>query len=155
MDKIKLRDDLMHELWRLNKMDLMLTLREFIEGETATLWYLRTLNGEKVTPSQISDNLKVSRARAANILRALRGKGFVTMDIASEDRRKMEVMLTEKGKAFLDEKYSFLVRYFDIYVDVLGENDILELTRLLKKTVDNTVLLCEDGGITKEGEETE
>ncbi len=155
MDKIKLRDDLMHELWRLNKMDLMLTLREFIEGETATLWYLRTLNGEKVTPSQISDNLKVSRARAANILRALRGKGFVTMDIASEDRRKMEVMLTEKGKAFLDEKYSFLVRYFDIYVDVLGENDILELTRLLKKTVDNTVLLCEDGGITKEGEGTE
>ena len=31
----------MQQLWRMNKMNLMLTLREFIEGETATLWFLR------------------------------------------------------------------------------------------------------------------
>lgn len=142
MDKSELRDALMQQLWRLNKLDLMVSLREFIEGELAALYYLRGCD-EAVTPSQISENLRVSRARAANILRALREKGYVEMSIAEDDRRKMDVCLTEEGRRYCDEKYAYLVRYFDLYVDVLGENDILELTRLLKKTADEEVLLRE------------
>ena len=142
MDKSELRDALMQQLWRLNKLDLMVSLREFIEGELAALYYLRGCD-EAVTPSQISENLRVSRARAANILRALREKGYVEMSIAEDDRRKMDVYLTEEGRRYCDEKYAYLVRYFDLYVDVLGENDILELTRLLKRTADEEVLLRE------------
>lgn len=142
MDKSELRDALMQQLWRLNKLDLMVSLREFIEGELAALYYLRGCD-EAVTPSQISENLRVSRARAANILRALREKGYVEMSIAEDDRRKMDVCLTEEGRRYCDEKYAYLVRYFDLYVDVLGERDILELTRLLKRTADEEVLLRE------------
>lgn len=87
-DKTALRDGLIAELWRMNKMDIILHLREFVEGETAALWFLRSC--ETATPSQISENLNVSRARAANILRSLRQKGFVEMEIASSDRRKMD-----------------------------------------------------------------
>lgn len=141
MDKKSLRDALMRELWRMNKMNLIVNLREFIEGETAALWFLRSCEDQSVTPSQISENLQVSRARAANILRSLRSKGYVCMDISTDDRRKMDVRLTESGKKFLDDKYAFLLKYFDLYVDVLGENDILELTRLLKKTADSNLLL--------------
>lgn len=141
MDKTELRDGLMHELWRMNKIDLMLSLREFVEGETAALWYLRTNGADRVSPSQISENLHVSRARAANILRSLRSKGYVEMEIAPDDRRKMDVFFTPKGKKFLEEKYDFLLRYFDLFIDVLGEADILELTRLLKKVADSNQLL--------------
>ena len=35
------------------------------------------------------------------------------MDISEEDRRKMTVVLTESGKSYLDEKYNFLLEYFD------------------------------------------
>ena len=141
MDKREVRDGLIRELWRMTKMDIIGHLQEFVEGETAALWYLNTCGVERVTPSQISDNLQASRARAANILRALRGKGYVEMEIASDDRRKMDVMLTEAGRRALKEKYDFLLKYFDLYVEVLGEEDILDLTRLLKKTVDCNVLL--------------
>ena len=55
----------------------------------------------------------------------------------------MLVSLTEKGDSFLDEKYDFLVRYFDLYVDELGEKDITELIRLLRKTSDCNALLKE------------
>ena len=139
-DKTALRDGLIAELWRMNKMDIILHLREFVEGETAALWFLRSC--ETATPSQISENLNVSRARAANILRSLRQKGFVEMEIASSDRRKMDVRLTDAGCRSLEEKYAFLVRYFDLYVDVLGGEDIAELTRLLRKTVDCEALLA-------------
>lgn len=37
----------------------------------------------------------------------------------------------------MEEKYDFLLRYFDLFVDVLGESDILELTRLLKRVADS------------------
>ncbi len=140
MEKSELREALMQQLWRLNKLDLMVSLREFIEGELAALYYLSGCEGA-VTPSQISENLRVSRARAANILRALRRKKFVEMNIAADDRRKMDVCLTEQGRRYCEEKYDYIVRYFDLYVDVLGEKDIAELTRLLKKTADSEVLL--------------
>lgn len=64
------------------------------------------------------------------------------MEIASSDRRKMDVRLTDAGRRSLEEKYAFLVRYFDLYVDVLGGEDIAELTRLLRKTVDCEALLA-------------
>lgn len=156
MDKKELRDGLIRELWRMTKMDIIGHLQEFVEGETAALWYLNTCDYDRVTPSQISDNLQVSRARAANILRALREKGYVEMEIASDDRRKMDVMLTDSGRRALQEKYDFLLKYFDLYVEVLGEEDILDLTRLLKKTVDCNVLLdpkkCESEPLTEEKE---
>ena len=145
LDKTELRDGLMHDLWRMNKMNLMVSLREFVEGETAALWFLHSCGAERVSPSQISENLHVSRARAANILRSLRNKGYVEMEISPEDRRKMDVFFTPKGKRFLEEKYDFLLRYFDLFVDVLGEADILELTRLLKRVADNNLLLKSDG----------
>lgn len=141
MDKSELRNELMAELWRMIKLNLIVNLREFIEGETAALWCIHSCGGESITPSQISDNLNISRARAANILRALRRKGFVDMEIDSYDRRKMLVSLTQKGDAFLKEKYDFLVRYFDLYVNELGEKDIKELIRLLRKTSDCNALL--------------
>ncbi len=141
MEKSQLRDALVHELWRMTKMDIIAHLREFVEGETAALYSLCTCGRESLTPTQISEHLQVSRARAANILRSLRGKGYVRMDIAEDDRRKMDVTITEAGRKAMEEKYDFLLRYFDLYIDVLGEEDIADLTRLLKKTVDCNLLL--------------
>ncbi len=144
MDKKSLRRELMHELWRMNKMHLIVTLQEFVEGETATLAYLNDVAQPKITPSMISDNLRISRARAANILRSLRGKGFVRMDIAEDDRRKMYVFITDKGKKHLSDKQQFLTDYFDLYVEVLGEEDTKELIRLIRKTADNERLLTDE-----------
>lgn len=141
MEKSQLRDALVHELWRMTKMDIIGHLREFVEGETAALYYLCNCGSETLTPTQISEYLQVSRARAANILRSLREKKYVVMDIAEDDRRKMDVAVTAAGRKAVEDKYQFLLRYFDLYIDVLGEEDIADLTRLLKKTVDCNLLL--------------
>ena len=77
----------------------------------------------------------------ANILRSLRGKKYIEMEISEHDRRKMDVCITSAGKEYCKERYDYLARYFDLYVDVLGEDDIKELTRLIRKTADNEVRL--------------
>ena len=120
MNKSELRDALVHELWRMTKMDIITHLREFVEGETAALYYLCTCGSETVTPTQISENLQVSRARAANILRSLLEKKYVVIDISEDDRRKMDVAVTESGRKAMEQKYQFLLSYFDLYIDVLG-----------------------------------
>ena len=137
MDKIQLREQLINELWRMNKMDIIVHLMEFVEGETVALGCLIRHDGGFVNPSRISEEMNISRARTANILSSLRKKGFITMDIAEDDRRRMSVALTEKGRTFFLDKYNFLVEYFDLYVEVIGEKDIAELIRLLRKTVDS------------------
>ncbi len=136
MDKIQLRDALMAQLWRMYKMDIMLYLREFLVGETALLECVAS-HGEALTPSAISDEAHLSRARTATILRALREKEYITMDVADDDRRKMNVRITEAGIKHLAEKHGFLASYFDKYVEVLGEKNISELTALLKLTADS------------------
>ena len=72
MENEKLRDALIQQLWRMNKMDIVTHLREFIEGELATLWFLNVSGDTTIIPSMISDNLRISRARTAIILRTLR-----------------------------------------------------------------------------------
>ncbi len=140
-NKEELRDELIQELWQMNKMDIIVHLMEFIEGETAALGFLSQRIGMRVNPSQISEELNISRARTANILRSLRNKGLIAMEIDDDDRRKMHVDLTEAGRDFFRRKYAFIVRYFDMYVDVIGEKDISELNRLLHKTVESEKLL--------------
>lgn len=142
MKKEELRNALMNELWRMYKMDIIVHLMEFVEGETAALGYLVRHEGMRVNPSQISEELNISRARTANILRSLRQKGLIGMEIADDDRRKMYVELTGAGRAHFSKKFAFIQNYFDIYIDAIGEQDITELIRLLKKTVDSEELLC-------------
>ena len=129
--KEHLRNELMQELWRMNKMDIIVHLMEIIEGETAVLGYLARCNGKLVNPSMISEELNISRARTE----------LIVMEIDDDDRRKMQVGLTEKGRNFFAEKFDFIVRYLDLYVEVIGEEDIAELIRLLKKTVESEDVL--------------
>lgn len=147
MKKEELREQLMHELWRMYKMDIIVHLMEFVEGETAVLGFLMQRDGLDVNPSQISVDLRISRARTANILRSLRQKGMIEMDIVADDRRKMNVAMTEKGREYFSSKFNFIAEYFDLYIDVLGEEDISDLIRLLKKTVDSEDTLRQQGAI--------
>ena len=107
MDKTQLRDGLMRELRRMTKLDIIAGLREFVEGEIAALYCLNEAEGA-LAPSQLSEELKVSRARTANILRSLRNKGLIAMEIDDDDRRKMQVGLTEKGRNFSEAANKFL-----------------------------------------------
>ena len=149
MEKEELRERLMCVLRKMYKMDIIVQLMEFVEGETAVLGCLTRHEGP-MNPSQLSEEMHISRARTANILRALRRKGRIRMEIDDDDRRKMHVEATAEGRAFYEKKLAFLGRYFDGYIGVLGEEDTRALIGLLDKTVESEAVLRQKGVLREE-----
>lgn len=58
----------------------------------------------------------------------------------------MNVTPTDAGIRCLKDKHTFLEKYFDMYVDVLGEENISQLTALLKVTADSEKALWDKFG---------
>lgn len=50
-----------------------------------------------LTPSELADRALASSARIANILRALEAKGWVEREHSKTDRRRVHVIVTDKG----------------------------------------------------------
>jgi DNA-binding MarR family transcriptional regulator len=89
-----------------------------------------------IYPSLISDKLHVSRSRVTAILTMLRKKGYVTLKMSENDRRRMLIKITAEGLAFIREKQKWADQHFDALVDGLGEKNTMELTRLVKISAD-------------------
>ncbi len=142
MEKDALCEAFMEQLWRMYKLEIMPYLGEFLVGETAALEYIAMHRGA-CTPSEISEAMRVSRARTANVLRSLREKGYVDMSTDEGDRRRVNVTATEAGVNCLERKHAFLAGYFGMYIEEIGEENAARMTELLKLTADCAPALME------------
>lgn len=108
--------------------------REFfdsIRGEYGVLWYL--LKQERpVTAGELREKLRVVPGRMTDILTALEKKGLIVRHKDLEDRRVVNVSITEEGmqeaktkRAAIHEKYRGLFSLFT-------NEEAKELIRLLK-----------------------
>jgi DNA-binding MarR family transcriptional regulator len=130
MKQNNLRNMLQASLNKLYEMGVVENLAEFWQGELHVLEYLYQHSDSEIIPSVLSDALGVSRARITAALSALRKKEYVTMEMCEHDRRRMRVLLTNKGKQFIEEKQREVEKQFDILINGLGEKNVLELIRL-------------------------
>jgi len=136
MNKIELRNALLISLQKMYDMDVFASMIEFCQGEMRVLIHLHMNNGTDIYPSDLSDSLCVTRQRITSILSSLRKKGYVSMKMAENDRRRMRVVLTEDGKSWLIEKVKEIEIYYDVLIDGLGENNIREMTRLMNLSIE-------------------
>ncbi|MCC2864665.1 MarR family winged helix-turn-helix transcriptional regulator [Anaerovorax odorimutans] len=136
MDKRQLRDSFLGSLQKMYDMELVAPLMEFCQGEMRVLLYLDAHKKETVYPSTLSDSLFVTRQRITTILSALRKKGYVIMETAQEDRRRMQVRLSLAGGRYVTEKRRFVEQYFDMLLDAIGEKNMLEFQRLVQLTAE-------------------
>ncbi|WP_438349313.1 MarR family winged helix-turn-helix transcriptional regulator [Paenibacillus sp. FA6] len=126
---------LMMSLARMYDMEAFSHLAEFLQGELHMLHYLSQNSHSEINPSILSDKLHVSRSRITAALSTLRKKGYVTMEMSENDRRRMTVSLTSAGEAFIRGKQEEVVRYFDVLVKGLGEGNVLDMIRLIELSV--------------------
>lgn len=136
MEIIELRNNLTASLARIYDIEAFSNLAEFLQGELHVLQNLTQNNSLEMNPSILSDNLHVSRSRITAALSALRKKGYVTMEMSEDDRRRMRVKLTTDGEAFIKEKQENVERYFDKLIKGMGEENVLELIRLIELSVE-------------------
>lgn len=93
-----------------------------------------TVQGMKM--SDISRMLGISRPASTQVVNELEKKGFVERILTKHDRRVVYVRMTEAGKEALkkgDVGFHLILKKLD---ELLGEQDMRELMRIIKKLGD-------------------
>lgn len=111
------------------------SLIKITKGEFNALIFLNN-NGGAMMPKQLASATEVSSARMTAIIRGIEEKGFVKREDVEGDRRKVNIVLTEKGKNLIDDIYNKSVKHMANYLEKLGEEDAEHLVKILKKTKD-------------------
>ncbi len=106
-------------------------VQDSIRGEYGTLHYLTYIkNG--VNAGVLTKHLHVVPGRMTDILSSLEYKGMIERKRNEDDKRKVQVWVTEKGRAEAKKKRDTIRREYAGMFKILGRKDTEELIRLLK-----------------------
>ncbi len=133
MEIEELRNNIIERLKTLNDIEPLSHLFDSMQGEFAVLSLVA--EKERISPSEMSCLLGISKARCTVILKTLKKKGFVSVDKCKEDKRKQYVSLTSAGKESINNKVNKATSFFDDYLTELGEKDTKKLIVFLDKSI--------------------
>ncbi len=112
-------------------------LKFSLKGENLILAVLNNAGGE-CSLGMICKNFGFTAARLSAIVKSLEAKGYVERHQNELDRRKSTISLTSKGAMqFLHYRQQAIGNALFI-VDQLGEEDVFELLRIIRKISDIT-----------------
>lgn len=102
------------------------------QGELLALYYLQEHDGG-VYPRELSDELSVSTARIAAMLRDMEEKGWIVRREAPSDNRHILVSLTDEGRGEMRRRREQTLTSLSDALKALGPEDSAELIRILKR----------------------
>jgi DNA-binding MarR family transcriptional regulator len=108
----------------------------FMSGETAYLYYLHTTKDKETCLSDISRMLGVTKGRITAMTASLSRKEMVSPKTDPEDRRRLILTLTDKGRAFIVTKQQRIDRFLDKYIQTVGEEKTDRVIQTLKDAMD-------------------
>ncbi|AOW19723.1 MarR family winged helix-turn-helix transcriptional regulator [Urechidicola croceus] len=97
------------------------------------LLILNNLNGEPANLSTIQDSMTSKMSNTTRLVEKLRLKGLLTREQSLENRRKVEIKITEKGNLLLNEIEETQLRKEKEIVKNLTKRDLETLNKLLNK----------------------
>lgn len=106
-------------------------VQDSVRGEYGVLRHLMYVQNN-VTAGTLSEQLNVVPGRMTDILKSLEGKGLIERYKDEEDKRKVKVSITEKGRLVANEKRNYIADEYEELFEILGKEDTEELIRLLK-----------------------
>lgn len=87
----------------------------------------------KRTTQQIKEGILIANSSTTYIVDKLCDKGLVKREFDPEDRRVINVEITESGRKLMDELFPTHAEQLTANFDKLSEYDITEIRQLLKK----------------------
>ena len=144
MDYKALANTMLNRMSELNKTRPQRSINEGMRGEGFVLQYV-IHRGGSVLPSEISNFMGISTARAAAALNSLERKGLVTRRIDPADRRRILVDLTQKGHEFAHDKQEHMLHHTVQMLQRLGEQDAIDFVRILEHVATIMAELHPDG----------
>lgn len=134
MDYDELAAELLKKMQMLHTAKPQKNINGALQGETFILNYIAHHGGD-VLPGEIGHEMDVSSARIATALNSLEKKGLITRQIDTNDRRKILVRITEKGKDLSEKELKIVVATAAKMLSRLGEHDAKEYVRIMGRLV--------------------
>ena len=131
MSEEKLGQELYSVLADLLNRKMNRTVQDSIRGEYGVLSYLVYVQ-DNVSAGFLTEQFHVVPGRMTDILKGLEGKGFIKRCRDEEDKRKVNVCITEKGRNEAKVRRNYIAEEYEELFEILGEKDTRELIRLLK-----------------------
>jgi DNA-binding MarR family transcriptional regulator len=97
---------------------------------------------EQTTHHAMHETLCVSKAAVSQILGSLEKRGYIRRAIDRDNRRKIIITLTKKGKSAVDKGQKHMDDLVASIIERFGEEDVRDFVRLLDRfaeVVDETV----------------
>jgi DNA-binding MarR family transcriptional regulator len=107
----------------------------FLHGEMFILNHM-VYHDESALPSELAAAMNTSSARVAMALKSLETKGFVTRRIDTEDRRKINVSLTPRGRELVESHKEEMHRKMERILRQLGEEDARDYIRIVERMIE-------------------
>lgn len=95
---------------------------------------LKILRGRHPEPASVkilTERMVDKMSNASRLVEKLKQKGFVERVVAKEDRRKVDIFITDKGVEILDQAYSELERQLHLSLKEFPKDEAKTLNRLL------------------------
>jgi len=118
------------------------SLFDLTTAEFRCLQFFR--NRESMSVKEIANLMKLTPGRITHILTSLESKNFITREVAPEDRRGINVVLTDKSKPFIKKLFE---NYLSIHNEIVSKiesekrDDVLcameELVKAIKTWYDH------------------
>lgn len=127
-------DALLEALHAFLNTPLFEEVSSLFKGENRILHYLYQEQRNDVTPSELSEQLHVTRARVTAAVKELQKKEYVQAVHPKTDRRRVYLMLTPLGTSYIVERIHSVQQCIETLQKGLGETDVLEIVRLLMRS---------------------
>ena len=105
---------------------------ELARGELAVLRFL--LQGNDGTGAkELSRRFRVNTSRTAAVLNSLEKKGYIRRVPFADDRRMIQVFITEEGRAYARGKQEEFLTHGAAMLEKLGEEDTRHYIHIMKR----------------------
>ena len=97
---------------------------------------LRILRGQKGCPANmciIQERMLAKNSNTTRLIDKLLLKNFVTRDVCPDNRRKIEVLITQKGLNVLNELDPLVLEHEQLFAKNLTQSELEQLNTLLEK----------------------
>ena len=119
----------------INTENILDRLKLSLKGENAIIMLLNDYGG-KATPGKLSERIDFTAARLSAIIKSLEGKGLVERIRNTEDKRSSYVALTADGYEHYMRMRAEVISNALTIIEQLGENDVNEFLRIVRRLVD-------------------
>lgn len=106
-----------------------------VRGEMAVLRLLAE-EDRALSAGEISRLLRMTTSRVAAVLGALDKKALIVRDTDAQDRRRVQVTLTQAGRTICARKQQTALKHMRYALSQLGEQDAKDFVRLMKRMND-------------------